>query len=88
VLVYRTWIVCDRNWWLVAFLSVLLVGGLVGSSGLAYAQAHLTTGTYTSPTVQPWIITFTIITVVLNLICTGKAPSGSSPIRADYLITS
>jgi hypothetical protein len=72
ILVYRTWVVTQRDWRFVILPILLLVGDLLTASGLAYSEHHLLHGEYSDPTVAPWAAAFAGVTLALNLICTGK----------------
>jgi hypothetical protein len=73
--VYRTWIVYNRSWAVIAFPILVLLGDVAAGFGIAASELTLQSDpltTATNPKIVPWTTSYFTLTLCLNLMCTGK----------------
>ncbi|EPQ58590.1 hypothetical protein GLOTRDRAFT_127087 [Gloeophyllum trabeum ATCC 11539] len=70
--VYRTWVVWNRNLWVIIFPALCIVGNAVTGYGVSYELAQVVPGAdIFLSTLQPWITSFFSLTFCTNVICTA-----------------
>jgi hypothetical protein len=73
-LLYRTWVVYDRNWTVIALPFLILIGDIFAGFGITAAELSLHSmpeATATHPKIVPWTTSFFTLTLCLNVLCTG-----------------
>ncbi|EPQ57623.1 hypothetical protein GLOTRDRAFT_25217, partial [Gloeophyllum trabeum ATCC 11539] len=69
---YRCAVVWGRNYWTIAFPSLLLVGSTVSGIGILYSFAKISTDTVIfAAQLNQWITAFFVLTLSTNIICTA-----------------
>ncbi|KAJ7036754.1 hypothetical protein C8F04DRAFT_1394021 [Mycena alexandri] len=72
LLIYRCWVVYGRSWRIVAFPILLWIGGAVCTVTNIVLEARLhSDALVTSKSLRPVIISFWVLTIVLNILTTG-----------------
>ncbi|KAJ7152895.1 hypothetical protein C8R46DRAFT_1120710 [Mycena filopes] len=72
MLIYRCWVVYERSWRIVAFPILLWIGGAVCTVMNIVLEIRLhSNALVTSTSLRPVIISFWVLTIVLNILTTG-----------------
>ncbi|KAJ3841632.1 hypothetical protein EV361DRAFT_622033 [Lentinula raphanica] len=70
VVLVRCYIVWGRQWYIVAFPMVLLLGSTASGIGILYSFAHIGDAQVFAVQLQDWIVSFFSLTLSTNVICT------------------
>ncbi|KAJ7183459.1 hypothetical protein C8R46DRAFT_984653 [Mycena filopes] len=72
MLIYRCWVVYERSWRIVAFPILLWIGGAVCTVMNIVLEIRLhSNALVTSTSLRPVIISFWVLTIILNILTTG-----------------
>jgi hypothetical protein len=79
--IYRTWVVYEYNWMVIILPILLMIGDPVCGLSIALAESKLTAGSWTSPIIENWMKSYIVLTLSLNLMCTGASSLGTFSAR-------
>ncbi|KAF4580655.1 hypothetical protein EYR40_003053 [Pleurotus pulmonarius] len=71
ILLYRCFVVYDRNWWVVAFPILLWLGTTACGVMTSYSEAAVGVGTLDQSVIKPFITSMLVLTLATNMLTTG-----------------
>ncbi|KAF7422213.1 hypothetical protein PC9H_010369 [Pleurotus ostreatus] len=71
ILLYRCFVVYDRNWWVVAFPILLWLGTTACGIMTSYSEAAVGVGTLDQSVIKPFITSMLVLTLATNMLTTG-----------------
>ncbi|KAJ8502545.1 hypothetical protein ONZ45_g11651 [Pleurotus djamor] len=71
ILLYRCFVVYDRNWWIIILPALLWVGTTVCGIMTSYIEVSIGTGALSQSQLKPFITSMLVLTLACNVLTTG-----------------